>query len=90
MSDELKTQIIKLSGALETSGNTIVTLEKQLNDAKQIIAILEAEKKAWVIDKENQKKIIELQLGNGDGKIKELEGEIIELKRRIKAYQVAD
>jgi hypothetical protein len=90
MSDEQTMQIQKLSAALEVSGNTIRSLEKRVKDAQQIISILESEKKAWSEQKVLQEKIIQQQLQSGDSKTRELEKEIIELKRRLKISKVAD
>lgn len=84
MSDDLKFQIDRLGKALNVSNNTIKTLETQVKDAKQIIAILENDKKSWTEQKTLQDKIMHQQLSMNDGKVRQLEQEIIELKAKLK------
>jgi len=68
----------------ESVNNRVLHLEKQLGDAKQIIAILEAEKKQWYSQKLLQDKIIHQQLESKDNEVRRLQDEIGELQNQLR------
>lgn len=85
MSDDKDYQIQRLSQALETSGRTIKELEKQVANARQMLAISEAEKKQWQQEKLLQERIIKQQMVAADAEKNRLQNEIMELRGKLKA-----
>ena len=84
MSDDKDFQIQRLSSALETSGNTIKSLEQKVSRLQQLVTLMEHEKKNWEQQKIAQEHIIKQQLSNSDAEKRILQEEIISLKTRLK------
>lgn len=84
MSDTKQIQIDRLSKALEVSQQTILRLEQQIKDAALLISLYENEKKLARRTKMQQEQIIRQQITSADGKVKELQQEIMELRAKLK------
>lgn len=63
---------------------TLRTLQRRLEEVIKKNEILKAESKQWENQKVLQNEVIQHQLGNSDSKVRELQDEIIELKKEIK------
>jgi len=89
MSDEQTYQIGRLNAALETSGNTIVTLEKKLAVLQDLIGRMEHDKKNMEQIKLATEEIIKKQLEFADKEKEKLQNEIMELRQTIKDLRAA-
>ena len=70
-----------LQRRIDSLNKSIVFLESKVEVLKDLNLKLNIEKKQWTEQKIKQEMIIQQQLGNSDGVVKQLQNEIISLKK---------